>query len=163
MMAPPKILRSNVAAKAYFVGMGRPQDLGGYVAGPQVTRSARFELFDGSIAPNNTMVVFPCSDLYVMGVVQSHAHWIWRIVHSADMGGVFRYDVFAYHTFGWPQSSTNEQVDSIAKAAKNLVEVRCVLMEEHRCELVDLHVMRICPPALKSPEPPRRCGHGRIR
>lgn len=96
-----------------------------YIACSRVTKRPIFEVVSSSVHPDNTLMVFPFSDDYSFGVLQSDPHWIWFTARCSTLGGTFRYTSdTVFDTFPWPQSATVKQIDSVAEAAREVRRVR---------------------------------------
>ncbi|WP_102126043.1 class I SAM-dependent DNA methyltransferase [Deinococcus planocerae] len=111
-----------------------------YVACGQVTKRPIFEFVSSEIRPNAALIVFPLSDDYSFGVLQSSMHWEWLKARSSTMKGDFRYTSdTVFDSFPWPQSPTSEQVRAVAEAAVALRGLRNEVMKRQGWSLRDLY------------------------
>jgi SAM-dependent methyltransferase len=96
-----------------------------YIACARVTKRPIFAFIDTDIRPNDALQVFALEDDYSFGILQSSVHWIWFVERCSTLKGDFRYTSNSvFDSFPWPQSPTPVQVRAVAKAAKQLRQVR---------------------------------------
>jgi hypothetical protein len=106
----------------------------------QVTKRPIFEFIAPTIRPNAQVIVFPMSDDYSFGILQSGAHWEWFKARCSTLKGDFRYTSnTVFDTFPWPQAPKLSQVQAVASAAVDLRMLRRKLMREHGMNLRQLY------------------------
>lgn len=120
--------------------LSRIRPLPRYIACSRVTRRPIFEFIDSSINPNDAMQVFPLSDDYSFGVLQSNIHWDWFTERCSTFKADFRYtSETVFDTFPWPQSPSVLQAKAVAKAARELRAKRREIMEQFSWNLRELY------------------------
>ena len=98
-----------------------------YIATGRVSKHRIFAWLDGTIMPDNALVIFACNDDYTLGILHSRIHEIWARamgtqLREAESG--FRYTpTTCFETFPFPQP-TDEQRAAIAAAAVELNRLR---------------------------------------
>lgn len=103
-----------------------------YIVCVRVTKRPIFEFLSSSIRPNDAVQVFPLSDDYSFGILQSVVHWEWFVERCSTLKRDFRYTSdTVFDSFPWPQSPTLAQVKKVARAAVDLREVRQHLIDKH--------------------------------
>jgi SAM-dependent methyltransferase len=111
-----------------------------YIACSRVTKRPIFEFISPDIHPDNTLVVFPLSDDYSFGILQSGIHWAWFKSRCSTLKGDFRYTSdTVFDTFPWPQSPTLAQVKAVAEAAVSLRALRREITAANGWSLRDLY------------------------
>jgi hypothetical protein len=111
-----------------------------YIACARVTRRPIFEFVHNSIRPNDALQVFPLSDDYSFGILQSGVHWEWFIARCSTLKRDFRYTSnTVFDSFPWPQCATPAQCSNIAAAAVSLRQLRRKLMIQKGWTLRDLY------------------------
>jgi hypothetical protein len=84
--------------------------------------------------------VFPLSDDYSFGILQSGLHWAWFTAKCSTLTARFRYTSdTVFDTFPWPQSPTLAQVKAVAEAAVSLRALRREIMGTNGWSLRDLY------------------------
>ena len=98
-----------------------------YLATGRVSKHRIFAWLDGSIMPDNALVVFARNDDYSFGVLHSRIHELWARamgtqLREAESG--FRYTpTTCFETFPFPEPS-DQQREAIAAAAQELNQLR---------------------------------------
>ena len=98
-----------------------------YIATPLVSKHRLFVWLDGPTIANHSVGVFAGDDDYCIGILQSRVHEVWSLatgtqVRERESG--FRYThTTCFETFPFPEP-TDEQRDTIADAARNLMDHR---------------------------------------
>lgn len=111
-----------------------------YIVCSRVTKRPIFEFINPKIRPNDALQVFPLSDDYSFGILQSDIHWIWFIERCSTLKRDFRYTSdTVFDSFVWPQSPTLAQMQKVAAAAVSLRALRRKVMEENNWSLRDLY------------------------
>ena len=111
-----------------------------YIACGQVTKRPIFEFVSTGIHPNAALMVFPFSDDYTFGILQSRCHWEWFIAKCSSLKGDFRYTSDSvFDTFPWPQSPSAKQIAVVAKSASALRKLRRETMSKLGYSLRDLY------------------------
>lgn len=86
-------------------------NLSRYIACSRVTKRPVFDFVDFRIRPSDALQVFPLSDDYSFGILQSHIHWIWFTACCSTLKGDFRYTSnTVFNSFPFPQSPTLTQI-----------------------------------------------------
>ena len=104
-----------------------------YIATPRVSKHRIFVFVDVATIPDGQVVIFAKDDYYTLGILQSRPHEIWARatgtqLREAESG--FRYSqTMTFETFPFPwapgkEPKDNPSVQTIAAAAKELVEMR---------------------------------------
>ena len=132
-----------------------------YIACSRVTSRPIFDFIASEIHPDNTLVVFPFSDDYSFGVLQSGLHWEWFKARCSTLGSGFRYTSdTVFDTFPWPQfadagrvtpqplsyqskrgasGSSIEKVRAVVAAARELRRLRQEILEANDWSLRELY------------------------
>ncbi|QPI65057.1 DNA methyltransferase [Vreelandella venusta] len=111
-----------------------------YIACGRVTKRPIFEFISSSIHPNDSVVVFPCTDDYSFGIFQSSLHWEWFKARCSTHNGRPRYTSdTVFDSFPWPQSPTKASVINVANCARNLRSKRREIMNDKGWSLRDLY------------------------
>jgi SAM-dependent methyltransferase len=111
-----------------------------YITCSRVTKRPIFEFISPDIHPDNALVVFPLSDDYSFGILQSGLHWAWFTAKCSTLTARFRYTSdTVFDTFPWPQSPTLAQVKAVAEAAVSLRALRREIMAANGWSLRDLY------------------------
>jgi len=128
-----------------------------YIACSRVTKRPIFEFISSTIRPNDSLNVFPLNDDYSFGIFQSNYHWLWFTERCSTLKSDFRYTSdTVFDSFPWPQWGTLIVPDSppinsnftklkidaalnVAKAARNLRQIRNKIRQENHCSLRDLY------------------------
>lgn len=111
-----------------------------YVACSRVTKRPIFEFIDNGINPDNTLMVFPMSDDYSFGIIQSSIHFEWFKARCSTLGTGFRYTSdTVFDSFPWPQCPTRAQIVTVAKEAVALRQLRREVMAKMNWSLRDLY------------------------
>ena len=111
-----------------------------YVVCGRVTKRPIFAFIDPKVRPNDSLAVFPFSDDYSFGILQSDLHWRWFVERCSTLKGDWRYtSSTVFDTFPWPQSPSLQKVKVVATAAVELRTVRAALQKEHSLSLRDLY------------------------
>ena len=136
----------NFLAKWWLLSYPRPeliQNIAGlsrYIVCCQVTKRPIFEFINSTIRPNAALIVFPLSDDYSFGILQSSIHWLWFTERCSTLKSDFRYTSNSvFDTFPWPQNPTSEQVINVASAAVELIKVRRQLMDKNQSSLREIY------------------------
>ena len=96
-----------------------------YIVCSRVTKCPIFVFVSASTRPGDALQTFIFDDDYSFGVLQSDAHWRWFVATCSKLKSDYRYTPdTVFDTFPWPQSPTDEQLDAIAAAAREVQRVR---------------------------------------
>ncbi|MCI0541578.1 MAG: hypothetical protein L0Z50_40790 [Verrucomicrobiales bacterium] len=107
-----------------------------YVVCGRVTKRPIFEFVDVRIRPNDALQVYPYSDDYSFGILQSGIHWVWFINRCSTLTERFRYTSnTVFDTFPWPQEPSATAIKSVAAAAVALRTTRNELRTKHNLSL----------------------------
>lgn len=136
----------NFMAKWWLLSYPRPEliqkisNLSRYIACSRVTKRPVFELVDFRIRPSDALQVFPLSDDYSFGILQSNLHWAWFTARCSTLTARFRYTSdTVFDSFPFPQSPTLAQAKKVAAAAVNLRQLRRKVMTENQWSLRELY------------------------
>jgi type II restriction/modification system DNA methylase subunit YeeA len=111
-----------------------------YIACSRVTKRPVFEFIDPKIRPSDALQVFPLSDDYSFGILQSGIHWEWFNQRCSTLKRDFRYTSdTVFDSFPFPQSPTLPQAKKVATAAVKLRQLRCQVMKENQWSLRELY------------------------
>jgi len=111
-----------------------------YIACGRVTKRPIFEFVDSEIRPNDALQVFPMSDDYSFGVLQSGIHWLWFVERCSTLTERFRYTSdTVFDAFPWPQSPTRTQIEAVAEAAASLRFLRRKVMRDNGWSFRELY------------------------
>lgn len=96
-----------------------------YLACSRVTKRPIFTFVDTMIHPGDALQVFALADDYSFGILQSAAHYQWFHAKCSNMKSDPRYtSESVFDTFPWPQGVSPAQVDAVAKAGRQLRQIR---------------------------------------
>lgn len=111
-----------------------------YIVCSRVTKRPIFEFIDFRIRPGDALQVFPLSDDYSFGILQSDIHWQWFNERCSTLKRDFRYTSdTVFDTFPFPQNTKLSQVKKVAAAAVKLRELRQQIMIENKWSLRELY------------------------
>jgi len=111
-----------------------------YIACPRVTKRPAFEFISSAIHPDNALAVFAFADDYSFGILQSVIHWLWFTTKCSTLTQRFRYTSdTVFDTFPWPQKPNEKQIRAVAKAARELRDLRHTIMSANGWSLRDLY------------------------
>ncbi len=111
-----------------------------YVACSRVTKRPIFEFIHNGINPDNTLMVFPMADDYSFGIIQSSIHFEWFKARCSTLESRFRYTSdTVFDSFPWPQTPTRPQIETVAKEAVALRQLRREVMAKMNWSLRDLY------------------------
>lgn len=111
-----------------------------YIVCGRVAKYPIFEFISSEIRPNDSLVVFPYSDDYTYGVLQSSIHWDWCKARCSTLGNAPRYTSnTVFDSFPWPQSPSMKQVRTASKASRRLRKLRNKLRSENGVSLRELY------------------------
>ena len=113
-----------------------------YIVCGRVTKRPIFDFVSPSVHPNDALTVFPLSDDYSFGVLQSDVHWHWFTARCSTLKGDPRYtSTTVFDSFPWPQAPTSGQIGTVAEAAVALRALRRKVMTESGLTLRELYQM----------------------
>lgn len=96
-----------------------------YIVCVRHTKRPVFEFLCSSIRPDSALTVFAFEDDYSFGILQSDVHWQWFLARCSSLKRDFRYtNETVFDAFPWPQSPSRNDVESVARQALALREVR---------------------------------------
>jgi hypothetical protein len=111
-----------------------------YVVCGRVTKRPIFVFVDVRIRPNDALQVFPYSDDYSFGVLQSGIHWVWFTNRCSTLTERPRYTSnTVFDTFPWPQEPSTKAIKAVAVAAVALRKKRDELQTKHNLSLRELY------------------------
>jgi len=111
-----------------------------YIAISRGTKRPILEFLDSGIHPDNALVIFPLPDDSSFGILQSGIHFEWFKARCSSLKGDYRYTSdTVFDTFPWPQAPTRAQIESVAKAAVALRQLRRDVMAKMNWSLRDLY------------------------
>jgi hypothetical protein len=111
-----------------------------YVVCGRVTKRPIFEFVDVRIRPNDALQVFPYSDDYCFGILQSELHWLWFVNRCSTLKSDYRYTSnTVFDTFPWPQEPSTKAIRAVADAAVALRKKRNELQTKHNRSLRELY------------------------
>lgn len=120
--------------------MNRLAGLPRYIVCGRITKRPIFEFVNPAIHPNDALTVFPFSDDYSFGDLQSVVYRDWFVARCSTLKGDFRYTSNSvFDSFPWPQRPGDSQIADIAEAAVALRAVRAALRTTHGLTLRDLY------------------------
>lgn len=111
--------------------MDRIAGLDRYIVLGRVGQRALVEFVSPDIHPNDALVVFPLTDDYSFGVLQSALHFEWATHTGSSFKADPRYLDVAFDSFPWPQNPTHRQVKRVATAAVELRRLRSLVMSQN--------------------------------
>ncbi|MBN8982051.1 MAG: class I SAM-dependent DNA methyltransferase [Rhizobiales bacterium] len=116
------------------------QKLPRYIACGCVTKRPIFDFVSSKIHPNAALQVFPYSDDYSFGILQSSLHWRWFVERCSTLKSDFRYTSnTVFDSFPWPQKPTLAAISAVAKAAVELRDMRAAARTKHKLSLRELY------------------------
>ncbi|KKM79291.1 hypothetical protein LCGC14_1351410, partial [marine sediment metagenome] len=124
-----------------------------YIIVSRVTRRPIFDFISNKIHPNDSLVIFPFSDDYTFGVLQSSLHWEWFKERCSTLRMDFRYtSTTVYETFPFPQwgllhgieldkitPEKTKLVKELAKCAKEFRDLKNKIRINNKLSLRDLY------------------------
>lgn len=111
-----------------------------YIVCSRVTKRPVFEFVSRDIHPDNALVVFPLTDDYSFGILQSNIHWEWFRARCSTLKGDYRYtSETIFNTFPWPQKPSIESIRAIANASNTLRQLRNEWMRKLGASLRSLY------------------------
>ena len=111
-----------------------------YVVCARVTKRPIFEFIAADVRPDSSLTVFPFSDDYSFGILQSAPHFEWFKACCSTLEERFRYTSdTVFDTFPWPQFPTAKQARAVADAAVKLRALRRDVMNRLGYSLRDLY------------------------
>lgn len=111
-----------------------------YIACGRVTKRPIFEFISSDINPNDALQVFPLTDDYSFGILQSVVHWEWFVARCSTLKGDFRYTSNSvFDTFPWPQKPNKKQITDVAQKAAELRSTRREVIDKHQWSLRELY------------------------
>lgn len=111
-----------------------------YISCGRVTLRPVFEFVEVAIRPNDALMVFPFSDDYSFGILQSGIHWTWFVNRCSTLTGRYRYTSnTVFDSFPWPQNPNYSAVKKVAKTAVTLRKLRNRLKDEHDLSFRELY------------------------
>ncbi|MCX6873487.1 MAG: N-6 DNA methylase [Verrucomicrobia bacterium] len=111
-----------------------------YIACARVTKRPIFEFVDPRIHPDGKLCVFIFSDDYSFGVIQSSVHWAWAKARGGTLETRVTYTADSiFSTFPWPQATTRPQLETVAREAVALRQLRRDVMTKMNWSLRDLY------------------------
>jgi hypothetical protein len=94
---------------------------GRYIVCSRVTKRPIFMFVSTAIRPGDALQVFSFDDDYSFGILQSNPHWQWFFTKCSKLKSDFRYTPDSvFDTFPWPQSPTAKQIETVAKAGREV-------------------------------------------
>ena len=111
-----------------------------YIVCGRVTKRPIFEFIDPHVHPNDAVQVFPYSDDYSFGILQSDTHWSWFLARCSTLKSDFRYTSnTVFDSFPWPQAPSEKAVKRVADAAASLRANRNDLRTKHKLSFRELY------------------------
>ncbi len=111
-----------------------------YIVCVRVTKRPIFEFVSSQVRPSDALTVFPSSDDYSFGVLQSGIHWGWFNARCSSFKRDPRYTSdTVFDTFAWPQNPTTHQIRTVAEAGIELRAFRREIMLANKWSLRDLY------------------------
>jgi hypothetical protein len=110
-----------------------------FVVGAANSARPVFVFLSSAFVPTNTLYIFAFDDDYSYGIIQSTHHWRWAIGKGTRTREDISYGTSVWRTFPWPQDPTNQHVEAVAAAARELRRVRADLMEQNGWSLRQLY------------------------
>jgi N-6 DNA Methylase len=96
-----------------------------YLACSRVTKRPIFAFVASSVRPGDALQVFAFADDYSFGILQSYFHWLWFFANCSNMKSDPRYtSTSIFNTFPWPQAPKVSDIDAVAKASRELRQLR---------------------------------------
>ncbi|TKC99643.1 class I SAM-dependent DNA methyltransferase [Polyangium fumosum] len=92
-----------------------------YIVTPETSKHRIFEFLDGVTAPDNSLIVMPTADAFVLGVLSSVVHSVWALAAGSRLGidGTPRYNkgpCFEAFPFPDPPPALRKKIAAIAEA-----------------------------------------------
>jgi hypothetical protein len=110
-----------------------------YIAGPAQGKRIPFVWVDAWTCPSNLTTVFALDDDYSIGVLSSSPHSAWTLAQASTLEDRTRYTTSStFDTFPWPDPDDPARRE-IARLARELVERRSLLSQEHGLGLTRLY------------------------
>jgi len=106
---------------------------------PRVASRAIFAFISTHFVATDTMKLFALNDDYSFGVMQSGQHSEWTKAKGGKVTERIRYTNEVWTTFPWPQEPSENEVNGVADAARNLRRVRDALMKDNGWSLRALY------------------------
>ncbi len=111
-----------------------------WIACSRTTKRSIFEFISREIHADSKLMVFAFADDYSFGILQSGIHWRWVVARGSTLKGDQNYTSdTVFDTFPWPQTPTRAQIESVAKAAVALRQLRREVMAKMNWSLRDLY------------------------
>jgi SAM-dependent methyltransferase len=111
-----------------------------YIVCGQVTKRPIFEFLSPKIRPNAALMVFPLSDDYSFGVLQSSLHWLWFKERCSTLKRDPRYtSTTVFETFPWPQAPSVKAIEDVSRKGRDLRQVRLESMRQNCWSLRELY------------------------
>jgi SAM-dependent methyltransferase len=111
-----------------------------YIACSDTTKRPIFDFISPSIRPDHKLRVFAFEDDYSFGILQSEAHWHWFVAKCSKLKGDFNYtSSTVFDTLPWPQTPTRPQLETVAREAVALRQLRRDVMAKMNWSLRDLY------------------------
>ncbi len=96
-----------------------------YLACSRVTKRPIFAFINAAVRPGDALQVFALADDYSFGILQSAAHWRWFVAKCSKLTERLRYTPESvFDTFPWPQAPSEQQIDAIAAAGREIRRIR---------------------------------------
>jgi hypothetical protein len=104
-----------------------------YIVCSRVTKRPIFVFVQSKIHPGDAIQCFAFADDYSFGILQSDLHWKWFIAKCSKLTERFRYTPESvFDTYPWPQSPTKKQIDTVAKAGREIRRIRTESLKKLR-------------------------------
>ena len=121
-----------------------------YIIVPRVSSQNRRYVPMGFISPDiivtDSVQFIPDANLYEFGVITSNVHMAWMRAICGRLKSDYRYSAkIVYNNFPWP-APTEQQKDTIAKAAQAILDARALYPKSSLADLYDPLTM---PPELR--------------
>jgi len=111
-----------------------------YIVCGRLTKRPIFEFVSPEIHPNDALTVFPLTDDYSFGILQSTIHWEWFVARCSTFKSDYRYTSnTVFDSFPWPQNPSEKHVGDVAKYAVELRAERQRIMDAEKMSLRDLY------------------------
>jgi type I restriction-modification system DNA methylase subunit len=111
-----------------------------YIACSRTTRRPIFDFIESRIRPNDALQIFPLSDDYSFGILQSSIHTDWFAERCSTLKRDPRYTSnTVFDSFPWPQAPTIAQVREIADRSRELRIARRRIIAFQRSNLRELY------------------------
>ncbi|MDE0471276.1 MAG: N-6 DNA methylase [Ekhidna sp.] len=111
-----------------------------YIVCPATTQRPIFEFISCSINPTHALILFTFEDYYSFGVISSGIHIEWFKARCSTLAEGLRYTAnTVWDTFPWPQSPSEEQIEKVAEAARELHQTRTQYLKENNMTLRDMY------------------------